>query len=85
VAWEKPVIATNIPIFASMFERYGDIGYLFQSETELKKIVENIVEGIDKPHYNRQVLNLRKARSARMPAALAATYRTICDKVLEQY
>jgi hypothetical protein len=72
IAWEKPVIARKIPIFEAMFERHGDMGYLFGNDTELKNIVEQILIAKDKSRYNRQVLNLRDARKSRAPEALAA-------------
>jgi hypothetical protein len=77
VAWEKPLIARSIPIFDNMFKKHGDIGYLFNNDTELSEIVEEIVKRRDKSHYDRQVLNLRKARVSRVPKALAPSYRAI--------
>jgi hypothetical protein len=64
-----------------MFRTHGDIGYLFHNDTELKVVVEHIMQRVDKAHYDRQVLNLRKARSSRTPTALAASYREICRKM----
>jgi hypothetical protein len=80
IAWQKPVIARKIPLFESMFKKYGDIGYLFSDEIELKKIVEQIVLATDKSRYLRQMLHLRNARKARDPEALAEPYREICAK-----
>jgi hypothetical protein len=81
LAWEKPLIARRIPLFENMFKTHGDIGYLFHNDTELKVVVERIMQRVDKSHYDRQVLNLRKARSSRTPTALAASYREICRKM----
>lgn len=81
LAWEKPLIARRIPLFENMFRMHGDIGYLFHDDTELKQIVEHIVQRADKSQYNRQVCNLRRARSSRTPTALAASYREICNKM----
>lgn len=80
IIWEKPIIASRIPIFDNMFNKYGDIGYLFHDEVELVEIVENIVREIDKSHYDMQKLKLRNARFARAPKVLAVTYREIRDK-----
>jgi len=80
IAWEKPLIARRIPIFESVFKKYGDIGYLFDSDRELRDIVQQIVQKVDKSHYHRQVFNVRKARAARTSEALAASYREICRK-----
>jgi len=80
IAWEKPVIARKIPIFEAMFDRYGDIGYLFSKGAELTDIVERILITADKCRYYGQVLNLRNARKSRGPESLAAAYREICTK-----
>jgi len=78
VAWEKPVIARKIPIFEALFEKYGDIGHLFGEDTELRTIVEQIVQVADSSRYRSQVLNLRGMRKSRAPEALAAAYREMC-------
>ena len=78
IAFEKPVIARKIPIFEKLFERHGDIGYLFDSDAELRGIIEHILEAADKPRYCRQVENLRALRKLRTPEALATTYGDIC-------
>ena len=78
VAWEKPVIARKIPIFEAIFEKHGDIGYLFSDDTELKCIVEQILQAADESRYRRQVLNLRSLRKSRAPETLAAAYREMC-------
>ena len=80
IAWGKPVIARKIPIFEAMFQRHGDIGYLFSEDAELKYIVEQILQTADKSRYYAQVLNLRTARKSRAPETLAASYRDICRK-----
>jgi glycosyltransferase involved in cell wall biosynthesis len=80
IAWGKPVIARRMPIFEAIFEKHGDIGYLFDEDKELKDIVEKIMRSADKSHYHRQVLNLRNARKSRDPDTLAVSYRAICRK-----
>jgi glycosyltransferase involved in cell wall biosynthesis len=80
IAWRKPVIAARIPLFENLFNRYGNIGYLFGSEFELREIVEDLVERPDASLYRSQVLNLCKAREDRTPAALAPAYRAICKR-----
>jgi hypothetical protein len=80
IAWEKPVIARKIPIFEAMFEKHGELGYLFNDDTELKGIVERIVQAADKSRYSYQVQHLRSARKSRNPETLAASYRELCRK-----
>ena len=82
LAWGKPLIARRIAIFENFFYKHGDMGYLFSTDRELQEIVERIVEGADKAHYQRQVLNIQKARWSRTPEVLAAKYRKICDDFL---
>jgi hypothetical protein len=78
ITWEKPVIARNIPIFEAMFERYGDIGYLFDKDEDLKTSVEGILVTADESRYRKQILNLRRIRESRSPQALASSYRSMC-------
>jgi len=80
IAWGKPVIARKIPIFESIFEKHGDIGYLFRDDGEIKEIVGEILQSGDKSRYHRQVLNLRDARKSRTPEALAIAYQDICRR-----
>jgi len=80
IAWQKPMIARKIPIFEAMFERHGDIGYLFSNDGELTDVVERILLDADKSRYHRQVINLGSAKKARMPESLAASYRDICRR-----
>jgi hypothetical protein len=61
IAWGKPVICRKIPIFESIFKQQGDIGYLFNSDDELKSVVEEILRSADNARYQRQVSNLRSA------------------------
>jgi hypothetical protein len=82
IAWQKPVIARKIPIFEAIFEKHGDIGYLFSDDCELTGIVEQIFTTADNLRYRTQVLNLRSARKSRAPETLAGAYREICDRGL---
>lgn len=78
IAWQKPVIARRMPIFEAMFEKYGDIGYLFGDESELVDVVQQIVEAVDVSRYRRQVFTLGDVRKSRDPETLAAVYRELC-------
>ena len=84
IAWGKPLIAARIPIFESMFDRFGDIGYLFRDELELREIIEKIVTGVDRKHYLEQVHNIQKAKATRTPRALAPAYRQLRERVISQ-
>jgi glycosyltransferase involved in cell wall biosynthesis len=84
MAWGKPIIARRIPIFHDLFEKYGDIGYLFDNDSELADITERIIVEFNQIRYKRQKLNILKARCARMPGALARTYREITERGMRQ-
>jgi hypothetical protein len=83
IAWQKPVIARKIPIFEAIFEKHGDIGYLFTDDQELEEIVGRIITVPDKSHYDRQILHLRAAKTARDPKTLASSYLELCWKLGE--
>lgn len=81
LAWGKPLIARKISIFENLFAKHGDIGYLFNTDGELREIVEHIVERADKTHYHTQVCNIENARCFRSPEALAVKYHNMCEGV----
>ncbi|MDH4079242.1 MAG: glycosyltransferase [Nitrospira sp.] len=78
IAWLKPVIARKIPMLEAIFERYGDIGYLFGDDSELTAVVERVVQAADNSRYRRQALTLRDVRKSRDPETLATVYRELC-------
>jgi glycosyltransferase involved in cell wall biosynthesis len=82
IAWGKPVIARNIPILSNLFRKYGDIGYLFNDEMELKETIESIIQKPDDSHYKSQVQNMKQVREDRSAIALAQIYREICAKTI---
>jgi glycosyltransferase involved in cell wall biosynthesis len=82
IAWGKPVIARNIPILSNLFRKYGDIGYLFNDEIELREIIGNIIEKHDDLHYKSQVDNMKQLREDRSAVALAKIYKQICTRAV---
>ena len=77
IAWQKPVIARRMPTFEAMFERHGDIGYLFDDDSELTGVIQQILQATDVSRYRRQSLTLRDVRKSRDPETLAAAYRKL--------
>jgi hypothetical protein len=65
----KTCDSRKIPIFEAMFEKHGELGYLFNDDTELKAIVERIVQAAEKSRYSCQVQNLgvRESPGIRKP------------------
>ena len=78
IAWQKPVIARKIHMFEALFEKYGDIGYLFRDEADLISIIEQILQTTDASRYRRQTITLGDVRKSRDPETLAAAYRNLC-------
>lgn len=78
IAWQKPIIARRMPTFEAMFQKHGDIGYLFGEDSELTGIVQQIVDTADVSRYYRQVSRLREVRKSRDPETLAVSYRELC-------
>lgn len=81
LAWAKPLIARRIGLFEDMFLKYGDLGYLFSTDLELKSIAEQIVQEMDVARYHKQVLNIKRAQCSRTPKNLSEDYRKICEKI----
>lgn len=80
MTWAKPVIARALPIVTPLFRRFGDIGYLCDSDADMRAAVETIVTQADGARHARQVAAMRALRAARTPAALASTYRAVIDR-----
>jgi hypothetical protein len=83
MTWGKPVIARALPIVTPHFRRFGEIGYLCDSDDGMRRAVETIVTALDLAHYARQVAAMETLRAARTPAALAGTYRDIIDRAYD--
>ncbi|MBI4687086.1 MAG: glycosyltransferase [Nitrospirae bacterium] len=78
IAWEKPVIASQMPIFKSLEQKFGDIGYLCK-KGEFTKTIGTLLKDMDVQRYNRQILNIRNVKRARTPEILARKYRDIVE------
>jgi glycosyltransferase involved in cell wall biosynthesis len=73
IAFKKPIIATQLPIFMNIQKRYGDIGYLCRNN-EFNEIIGTIIKEIDSDRYKQQVENLSKVKTSRTPEKLATKY-----------
>ena len=73
IAREKPIIATQLPLFKSMQQKYGDIGYLCR-ENEFSETISSIIQINDSDRYKRQVLNMANVKASRTPETLAKKY-----------
>jgi hypothetical protein len=80
MTWAKPVIARALPIVTPHFRRFGDIGYLCDSDAAMRSAVETILTSMDADRYARQVAAMQALRAARTPAALAGTYRELVER-----
>jgi glycosyltransferase involved in cell wall biosynthesis len=76
VAAARPIIVPAMPLTRDLFNRYGDIGYIF-SDGELPSLVEKLITLPDPARFRRQVENLAILAADRLPQALAKTFQTI--------
>jgi hypothetical protein len=79
VTWEKPIVASKVPVVEDLADRFGDIGYLCASATEIQSTIRGIVRDLDRSRYERQKAAMRLAKSSRSSEALASKYRGLCD------
>jgi hypothetical protein len=82
IGWEKPFIAMRLPIFENLFSRFGDIGYLCDTETEFRETIDGIIMYQDAARYRKQTLTLRKVKESRTPKFLASKYKVLYDKLM---
>lgn len=78
IAWEKPIIASQLMIFKNLQKRFGDIGYLCR-KNEIAGTIRSILRAKDSTIYKRQVLNIRKLKTSRAPEALALKYSELAS------
>ena len=78
IAWEKPIIATQLPIFRSLQKRFGDIGYLCRNN-EFSETIGSIIRINDSARYKRQVVNMSQVKATRTPEALSMKYLEFVD------
>jgi hypothetical protein len=62
VNFEKPILAIKNDFFCYYFNKLGNIGYLFDSETELSLKIKDILTDFPAEEYSKQVNNLKNAK-----------------------
>ena len=79
IAALKPLIALRTRTLAAVWERYGPIGFIAETEQDLTKYVSEL----SRCRFEQQAEvwrdNLRKIRHARLPASLAKNYPPVDD------
>lgn len=83
VAWCKPLLAFDLPVFRQMFQDWGDIGYLVRDYSELRDTIATLIENPNPARYREQRHNLQRLRSAREPESLASKFRSLRQQALE--
>jgi glycosyltransferase involved in cell wall biosynthesis len=73
IAWEKPIIATQLPIFMAIEQRFGEIGYLCR-ENEFSETISSIIQKNDFQRYKHQVVNMSHVKASRVPETVAMKY-----------
>lgn len=81
ISWEKPIIAKNIPLFCDLFERYGEIGYLYEDDHELQSVINNLLHEKEVTKYLGFIENLRKIKQERYPVNLSHRYKEIFSQL----
>jgi glycosyltransferase involved in cell wall biosynthesis len=79
IAGLKPLVALHTRTLAAIWERYGPIGYLAQSEEELDAYVGAMSKRALQPDRQIWAKNLSRLRYARLPASLAEGYRALIE------
>ena len=80
----KPLIARAIPLFENLFDKYGDIGYLFNNRDECIDILNSIINQTDSDRYQRQVDNILRIKRDRVPESLASHYFNFTEEIRAQ-
>jgi len=78
IAFEKPIISSDLQLFRDLEGEFGDIGYICQGQN-YTEAVQRILESGDTSRYRKQVNNLKKLKDARLPQNLAKKYRHLSD------
>ena len=81
IAGLKPLVALHTRTLAAIWERYGPIGYLAQSEEELDAYVGAMSKRALQPDRQIWAENLSRLRYARLPESLATGYRALTEAV----
>ena len=68
VNFVKPIIALRCNLTEYYFNKFGDIGYLFESLEDMKKGVQEITTAFDAERYNVQISNLKTAKKRTEPS-----------------
>jgi hypothetical protein len=80
IAWEKPIISTQLPIFTNIQKSFGDIGYLCKNN-EIYETICSIIQTNDSDRYKRQVLNMSHVKASRTPETLAMKYLELINSL----
>ncbi len=80
LAFAKPGIYLRNPFLEYYFERLGDIGYICNSEQELRDVVVSIAREFPAARYLEQQRNIVAGRDLFEPRKLAPRLRSIIDR-----
>ena len=83
ISQKKPIIATKLPIFATIEQKFGDIGYLSE-KNEFSETISSIIRKKDSERYKRQVINMSHVKESRVPETLAIKYLELVDCLYNQ-
>ena len=72
----RPIIAVKGTLLQSLFDRFGDIGFLCADEAEMLAALRRLATAPDPDRYAAQVAAITRLRTSRLPAQLAPAYRS---------
>lgn len=67
IAFCKPLIVSDIPLFSQLFHEYGDIGFLYDQSESLESVINDILNNYSPHRYRIQVKNVQKIAFDRLP------------------
>ncbi len=77
IAFNKPIVAWRQPLFADLFDRYGDFGVLYEGDDGLFRAIVSILSGERSLDFDGFSRVLSSIRDDRQPERLALVMRKI--------
>jgi len=82
IAFEKPIISSDLKLFRDLESEYGEIGYRCHGQN-YSETIQRIFENADTGRYRQQTHNLQKLKDARLPKNMAQKYRLLSEGICQ--
>lgn len=76
-AFAKPLIALRTRFLESLVDRFGDIGYICDSEREVRRLMRSLLDEFPAARYAKQQENMRRARRYLDPQTAGSRLRSL--------